>query len=287
MRTSFFQALPYLPSIDTLKLTFKLKGGEDVNTEKKPILLGILGGLGPMSGVYFCEMLTSHTQAACDSQHINFLLSSRANTPDRSSFILGKSKNDPTPVMIEEAKRLENAGANIIAIPCNTAHYFYKSICDAVSIPIINIIEETADFCKHEGLERVAVLATEGTIASGAYCDVFNERGIDILALTKDEQALVTSIIFDQIKKGLAPNVNDFVRLCDDLKSRGCERVILGCTELSLIKKEYEIPDFFIDSLEVLTLRAILKCNKQPIGFDEPLMNYYAQARKEDLPLCY
>ena len=125
-----------------------------MNSTSRPTMLGILGGLGPMSGVYFCEMLISHTAAQKDSDHINFLLSSRADTPDRSSFILGESKNDPTEAMTEEALRLENAGAQVIAIPCNTAHYFYKKICEQVSVPIINIIEETAGFCEHEKLRR-------------------------------------------------------------------------------------------------------------------------------------
>ena len=66
-----------------------------------PKLLGILGGLGPMASVYFCEMLISHTKALRDCDHINFLLSSRADTPDRSSFILGQSSKDPTAAMTE------------------------------------------------------------------------------------------------------------------------------------------------------------------------------------------
>ena len=87
-------------------------------TEQK--LLGILGGLGPMASVYFCEMLISHTKAECDADHINFLLSSRADTPDRSSYILGLSKEDPTSAMTEEAVRLERAGADLIL--CQHSH---------------------------------------------------------------------------------------------------------------------------------------------------------------------
>ena len=66
------------------------------------VTLGILGGLGPMSGVWFCEMLIAHTKADGDADHINFLLSSRADTPDRTDFILGRSEHDPAPVMTEE-----------------------------------------------------------------------------------------------------------------------------------------------------------------------------------------
>lgn len=248
-----------------------------MNTATSPILLGILGGLGPMSSVYFCEMLTAHTKADCDNDHINFLLSSRADTPDRSSFILGTSKDDPTPIMTEEALRLKKAGADVIAIPCNTAHYFYKRICECVSIPIINIIEETADFCKHEGLTRVGVLATQGTIESGAYADVFKERGIEIVALETCEQAIINDTIFNEIKRGLKPNMSRFISVCDALQNRGCQRLILGCTELSLIKKNYALPSYFVDSLELLALAAIARCKKQPVGFDTPLMNFYAE----------
>ena len=245
-------------------------------TENKyPSLLGILGGLGPMSGIYFCEMLTQHTYAKKDSDHLNFLLSSRADTPDRSSFILGKSDEDPTPRMRSEANRLEAAGAELLVIPCNTAHYFYSKVAEAVDIPILNIIEETARLCALEDIKRVAVLATEGTVCSGSYKDIFNNYGIEIAALTNDEQDFVTETIFERIKSGLEPDTKKFISLCNDLLSSRCERVILGCTELSLIKKANKLPQRVIDSLEVLCISALKICNKTPIGFDESLMKLY------------
>lgn len=252
------------------------------------ILLGILGGLGPMSGIYFCEMLTSHTKALCDADHINLLLSSRADTPDRSSFILGKSSADPSPVMAEEARRLRDAGATLLAIPCNTAHYFYEKICDAVDIPVINIIEETARFCKYEGITKAGVLATEGTAASGAYSDVFSRMGISVEPLTRQEQDVITHIIFNDIKSGNAPDMHRFNAVCDALRERGCQRLILGCTELSLIKKNYPLPPYFIDSLELLALAAITSCKKEPVGFDSQLMKFYGDAEKgRAKAICY
>ena len=62
---------------------------------RKSPLLGIIGGLGPMSTFYFCELLTSHTKAKTDNDHIDMLISSRASTPDRTAFILGKSSESP------------------------------------------------------------------------------------------------------------------------------------------------------------------------------------------------
>ena len=260
----------------------------EICSEQKgaPRLLGILGGLGPMASVYFCEMLISHTRALRDCDHINFLLSSRADTPDRSSFILGQSSDDPTGAMIEEALRLERAGAEVIAIPCNTAHYFYDSICNEVSIPVLNIIRETAEYCKSSGVTKIAVLATEGTASSGAYQKFLDEYEIEVLPLTSDEQSVITHIIFDQIKSGAEPDLKSFLRVSNSLIARGAQLIVLGCTELSLIKKQNPLPEYFIDSLELLALSAIVECGKEPINFDEPLMKFYGDAKDERRKGC-
>jgi aspartate racemase len=119
------------------------------------------------------------------------------------------------------------------------------------------------------------VLATEGTISSGAYKDIFNSYGIEIAELTNYEQNFITETIFDRIKSGLKPDTERFIALCDKLFNNGCERIILGCTELSLIKKEHTLPNYVIDSLEVLCISALKICNKTPIGFDKGLMKLY------------
>ena len=108
--------------------------------------LGILGGLGPMSTVYFCELLNRHTAAVRDADHIDMLISSRATTPDRTAYILDKTAPDPLPVMLAEAHRLERAGVDLIVVPCNTAHYFYDGLREGCNTPILNIIDET---CAH------------------------------------------------------------------------------------------------------------------------------------------
>lgn len=236
--------------------------------------LGILGGLGPASSVLFCDMLTRHTLAQRDQDHLNFILSSRADTPDRTAFILGKSDQNPAPFMIREVERLVAAGADIIAIPCNTAHYFYESVKTASSVPIINIIEQTVDYCRFAGAKRVGVLATEGTVSSGAYKTVIESAGMEYTVCSESEQAIINSIIYDEIKKGLPPNVDAFMAVARSLRKKGCDMLILGCTELSLLKESAALDDGFVDSLEVLALSAIKLCGKTPCGFSPSLQNF-------------
>ena len=99
-------------------------------------VLGVLGGIGPMSTVYFYEMITAHTQAEKDQDHLDIVISSRATTPDRSAYVLGQSKEDPFSVMERDAEMLVEYGATVLAIPCNTAHYFYDRLQRSLPVPV-------------------------------------------------------------------------------------------------------------------------------------------------------
>ncbi len=233
--------------------------------EKKNKTLGILGGVGPMATVYFYEMLTSLTKAECDQDHIDIVISSRASTPDRTAFITGASEENPLDAMIPDAKRLVTFGADIIAIPCNTAHYFYDKLADAVNVPILNIIEETVKALKSDGVSRFGLLATDGTVGSRTYQRFCENHDIECIVPDGERQARVMSLIYEQIKCGKAANMESFYEIAHSMRSMGCERLVLGCTELSLIRKNEKLGDFYVDSLESLALSTIKACNKKSI----------------------
>ena len=106
------------------KCSYK-EGCATAQTKPQKQVLGILGGLGPAASCYLYQMLIDHTPASCDQDHIDIVISSRASTPDRTAFIMGKSKDDPFAVMEQDGFSLVHYGATVLAIPCNTAHYFY------------------------------------------------------------------------------------------------------------------------------------------------------------------
>lgn len=231
--------------------------------KNKGKLLGILGGLGPMSTVYFYEMLTSMTEAACDQDHIDIVISSRATTPDRTAFITGASTADPLSAMIPDAKRLVSFGAEIIAIPCNTAHYFYDRLASEVDVPILNIIEESVKALKADGVTRFGLLATDGTVKSLTYQRYCEAHGIECIVPDADRQKRVMDIIYGQIKCGLSANMESFFEIAHSMRSLGCGRIILGCTELSLIKRAESLGSFYVDSLECLARSTITACGKR------------------------
>ena len=220
-----------------------------------PKVLGILGGLGPMATVYFYEMLTRHTQAARDQDHIDVIINSRATTPDRTSYILGQSAENPFDIMAADAARLVTFGADVIAIPCNTAHYFYDRLNETIPIPILNMVEETVLAAKAGGSARVGILATTGTVRTRTYQRMCEKHGLPCA-------------VPDDAAQARPANMDAFERAAASLRAQGCDRAILGCTELSLIKRDEGLGAFYLDSMEVLARNAILAFGKTPIGFD-------------------
>ncbi len=236
--------------------------------DNKHPVLGILGGIGPMATVYFYEMITAHTKASCDQEHIDIVINSRATTPDRTNFIIGKSKDNPLEIMVADSLRLKEYGVTLLAIPCNTAHYFYDMLTEAIDIPFLNIMEETARYLAECGIKKVGVMATEGTVSTKTYNKYLEACGIECVIPDEDGQQLVTEIIYGNIKNGQRADMYKFNAVARSLFDRGAERIILGCTELSLVKKNEGLDRRFVDSMEVLAKRAIEACGKEPVGFD-------------------
>ncbi len=231
--------------------------------------LGILGGLGPMASAYFYEMITAHTKAERDQDHIDILLSSRATTPDRTDFIMGKSDVSPLPVMIEDAKYLESCNVSAIVIPCNTAHYFIDEIRKSVSIPMPSIITETVNHVKRCKRKKAGIMATDGTISTNTYQMECDRLGIGWETPSEENQKILMELIYGCVKGGRKADAEKFYAVADELWQKGCDTVILGCTELSVINRALPRDSRYVDSLEVLAYTAIKLCSHTPTGFGE------------------
>ena len=236
--------------------------------------LGILGGLGPMSSAYFYELITTHTQADCDQQHLDILISSKATTPDRTMFITGQSNKNPLPTMKEEINKLIKFGTSVIAIPCNTAHHFYDSLCEGSNIPILNIITLTVQYAAYLGAKSLGIMATEGTILAESYKKSCEDYNIKYIVPSNNSQKLLSSIIYDNIKRGKKTDLQSFKAIESELLSYGCDYIVLGCTELSLIAKTFQIEKKYIDSLDVLAACSIAMCNKSICKYPLQLINF-------------
>lgn len=227
--------------------------------EKKKTV-GVLGGLGPMATVYFYDLVVEMTDAKNDQEHVDMILVNRASTPDRTAYILDNSKESPLEYIINDAKRLERAGCDFLVLTCNTAHYFYEKINNSVDINLYNMIEETVESAIRDGHKKIGIMATSGNIKTSLYQDMCKKKNISYEIPDEKTQNILMKIIYDDVKAGRPANMDNFNYVVEFLKDKGCDCVILGCTELSIIKKDKKLPDdFYVDSSQVLAQLTIEK----------------------------
>lgn len=222
--------------------------------------LGIIGGLGPMATAYFLRMIVEMTEAETDQEHIEVLLHSRPQIPDRTRFILGLSDESPMPHFQEIGTQLVEQGADVIVIPCITAHFFKDALEEDIGCPIIHSIEETGRYLQQEGIQQVGIMATDGTIQSRLFRDILEKYDIRCVVPEPDCQKDVMHIIYNNVKKGLPIEMDRFEAVSSELISKGAQVILLGCTELSMAKRDHHLGAGYLDVMEVLARQAVITC---------------------------
>jgi len=226
--------------------------------EMKP-LLGVIGGMGTQATACFYEKLHSLQKVTAEQEYLDVLIYSMPTIPDRTAFITGQSAESPLEPLTHAAKTLETAGATCIAITCITSHFFYDDLVKTVKIPVLNILDETAVFIKAQGLKKVCLLATDGTLKGKAFFTAFEKCGIDVTIPPGKTQSDLMAMIYD-IKRGTAVSPNILNSIIAESLRNDAEAVILGCTELCITANE---SPGIINTLEVLAKASLKKCKSK------------------------
>ena len=144
-------------------------------------ILGVLGGMGPQATNTFYQRIIDRTQAESDQEHLRVLIWSDAKIPDRTAGILGTPDQAEAVYqhLLADAKLLERAGCTVLAIPCNTSHYFADRLQGELHIPLIHMIRETVSAIRAMGKTTVGILATDGTVRTGIYQQALEAAGRD------------------------------------------------------------------------------------------------------------
>lgn len=234
-------------------------------------LVGVLGGMGPAATITFCQLLIDMTDAARDQDHVKTLVYNHGAIPDRTSYILGESDEDPVPYLTDDAHFLAHVGCDFLVIPCNTAHYYFDDISQAAGIPVINMLEETTARCAANGAKRVGVMGTRGTRKVGTYAKALEAAGMQCVYPNEENQSIVDWIIYSQVKAGRDVPEEKMLESIDHLThDQGCDAVIFACTELSVVNQQLSLTkrfDHVVDSLECLAHEAIVRAGKRPKPF--------------------
>ena len=197
-------------------------------------VLGIIGGMGPMATADLFIKIIGMTDADCDGGHLHILIDNNTDIPDRTKSILSGS-DAPLRFMAESAERLTAQGADILVIPCHTAHYYYDELQKLCRVPVLNMLGVLAQAAQSAGYRRLGLLATDGVVHSGIYDSAFHGTGIELIYPDPEGQKKLMHLIYEHVKAGKHAGVSALEPCLDGMASRGAQAFILGCTELPLV----------------------------------------------------
>ena len=229
--------------------------------EKKK--LGIIGGMGPLAAAFFYRAVVEHTEALSDQEHIITYMISDPTIPKRVEYILGENSESPLGALIDTAVKLEEMGAEIIAMPCVTAHFFYEKISSSVSVPVINMLDETVRYLKIMGINSAGILATRATIKSAIVQAALEKAGIEAVLPKEEENEIISRVIFEEIKKGQKADTDSLLGVMDSLIERGAGKCLIACTDLSVCFYERE-DERYVDMMKLLAAACVREVSENP-----------------------
>ena len=217
-----------------------------------------MGGMGPLATVDLMSKIIHLTPAKSDQDHIHMIVDNYPQIPDRTSAIFGKGAS-PLPSMIESANRLEAAGADMIAIACNTAHYYRNDIQASVNIPILDMPKEAVRFIENKGLKSMALLATDGTLSTNLYQESLREQGIAVVEPDKMTQDRIMEGIYAVKSGDLDEGKKLLLQAAKIVLDQGAEAILAACTEIPLVLSELD-GIRVIDPTEILAKTIVDRC---------------------------
>ncbi|MBB5747237.1 aspartate/glutamate racemase family protein [Brevundimonas variabilis] len=215
--------------------------------------LGVLGGMGPAATVAFLAQLQALTPAEGDADHIRVVMDLNPQVPDRN-----KTPKKAEAVLGEMAEQLKTMGAEVLAMPCNTAHAQAAGIRRA-GLPFIDMIAETTATARATGAEWVGVLATPG--GEALYRTALRQHGLSLMTLDGADRDVFMDLVYG-VKRGDTGDRAraEMRRLAALLANGGAGAIIAGCTEVPLLLGQAEVDVTLVDSAEVLARACVAAC---------------------------
>jgi len=221
------------------------------------MVLGVLGGMGPAASAEFMRLMTDLAPAECDQEHPKVFLYSNPQIPDRSSAIIGKGRS-PEADLRDGLETLIDWGADLLAVPCNTAHFFIDGFRDELSVPLIHIVEATLELAVLNSPSGAWLLSTEGTLKSGLYQKEAHKIGYRLL-LPPEEVSTDIMRSVHLVKAGDLPLSGEMISsVVEELRSIDDLPMVAACTELPLAYSASGLSeDGMISSLMALAKKCI------------------------------
>lgn len=236
--------------------------------------IGVLGGMSSVASAEYYrrinEGVNAHRGGHCAAEVVLYSVDFGLI----EGFIREERWDQAAEYLAERTRRLELAGADFVIMATNTMHRVFAELQDAVGIPVIHIVDPTADAAIAVGAKTLGLLGTSPVMEAEFYRGRFADHGIEVLVPSEPDRALVHRVIFEELTHGVTHDHSrqEYQRIMGDLVARGAQGIVLGCTEISLLVPAGAMPGMVLfDTTTLHVDRAVsISLGLHPLG-TEPL----------------
>ncbi len=199
--------------------------------------IGLIGGMSWESTVTYYQIINRVVKKELGGLHSARIVLYSVDFAEIEEYQVKEEWDLSANVLAKAAMNLERAGADIIFLCTNTMHKVAHAIIEAIHIPFVHIALATAEVLKEQNIEKVALLGTAYTMEQDFYKEKLIEKGFEVIIPDKKERAIIHSVIYNELVKGvISPSSKQkFLSIIENLRIKGAQGVILGCTEIGLL----------------------------------------------------
>ncbi|MRX40760.1 amino acid racemase [Flavobacterium sp. LC2016-23] len=222
--------------------------------------IGLIGGMSWESSSLYYQIINRTVQEKLGGVHSAKLLLYSVDFNEIA--VLQKEGNweELAQLMIDAAQKLEKGGADFIVLCTNTMHKVSDAIEKNVSVPLVHIVDATAEKIQEKSIKKIGLLGTSFTMEQDFFkVRLFEKHKIETLIPNEKQRADIHHIIYEELVKGIinTDSRNIFLEIITDLIHKGAEAIILGCTEIELlITNEYTDAELF-NTAEIHAKKAV------------------------------
>ncbi len=221
--------------------------------------IGLVGGMSWESSLEYYRIINQRIKERLGGLHSAKIIMYSFDFAEIEHLQHGGRWDEAGGVMIEAARLLENAGADLILICTNTMHKMADDVQKSISVPLLHIADATAERLKEMGLRKAGLLGTRFTMEEDFYKGRLKKKyGIEVVIPDLEEREKIHRVIYDELCVGETKDASRqrFIEIINNLISQGAEGVILGCTEIPLLVKQEDVDLPLFDTTMIHASRA-------------------------------
>ncbi len=212
--------------------------------------IGLLGGMSYESTIKYYDLILQKYYDRYQDYYYPEILIYSLNFQKIIDYELGDDEGIYVKYLMTGINSLQNGGADYIVIAANSPHAVYDKLVQRSKVPILSIVEATAERARKEKLSKLLLLGIKFTMQSSFYQEYFENSGMEVIIPSETEQDVINQIIFDELVIGKFTNESKhlLLKIINDYKVDG---VILGCTELPLLLQQNDVNIKVLDTVEI------------------------------------